>query len=167
MSAEAAVAIADAAETIAGTIPFTIEGLLEGFQPPPATAKKKASHRAEKHEEHLSFAGALQKLPPFTEVVIIGGKVNERSNPLLKELAALTKIKNFPAPTGNNLTRWITERVAGAGGAISAPAAQLLARFIGSDLWKMSGEVDKLLLYAAGRRIEEKDVREGASSSEE
>ena len=38
---------------------------------------------------------------------------------------------------------------------------------MGSDLWLMSNEVDKLALYAGGRRIEEEDVRALVSHAQE
>jgi DNA polymerase-3 subunit delta len=45
------------------------------------------------------------------------------------------------------------------GGEISPRAANLLAKIVGSNLWTMSGEVSKLVLYASGRKIEEEDVK--------
>jgi DNA polymerase-3 subunit delta len=42
-----------------------------------------------------------------------------------------------------------------------------MIRFIGSDLWSMANEVDKLVLYAAGRPIEEADVKSVVSHARE
>jgi len=44
---------------------------------------------------------------------------------------------------------------------------KLLCRFVGSNLWIMAAEVDKLTLYAGGRRIEEADVRAVVSYAQE
>jgi DNA polymerase-3 subunit delta len=49
--------------------------------------------------------------------------------------------------------------VAAKGGNISPRAASALARLVGSDLRTMAGEIDKLVLFARGRQIEEADVR--------
>jgi DNA polymerase-3 subunit delta len=43
----------------------------------------------------------------------------------------------------------------------------LLARFVGSKLWIMASEVDKLVLFTRGRRIEEADVRAVVSYAQE
>jgi len=56
------------------------------------------------------------------------------------------------------LLRWIKGRVAKEGGDISPQAITLLARLVGGNLWVMASEIDKLVQYASGRRIEEADV---------
>lgn len=167
----------------AETVPFLsekrlviVEGLLERFEPSNKDTKKKTTPKVDKAEEARTFAAALKRLPPFTELVIIWAQDKERRepkagkeriNPLLKELSSITKVKSFPLLKGADLTRWIGNRVAEAGGSISPGALSLLARFVGNDLWTLSGEVDKLALYAAGRRIEEADVKETVNSAQE
>ena len=44
---------------------------------------------------------------------------------------------------------------------------ELLVRLVGHNLWVMASEVDKLQLFAGGRRIEEEDVREVVSYVQE
>lgn len=145
------------------TVPFLaekrlviVEGLLERFEGP-GRGKKKAKNQAEL-EEHKIFAEVMKKLPPFCELVVIGGAVNLR-NPLLVELSYFSKAESFPLLKGPALTRWIEEKVTASGGKISPAAIALLVRFVGNDLWTMASEVEKLVQYAAGRRIEEADVK--------
>ncbi|MCB8916710.1 MAG: DNA polymerase III subunit delta [Ardenticatenaceae bacterium] len=68
-------------------------------------------------------------------------------------------VRAFTRPEGNNLNRWIQERVAQRGGAISPRAVHALASNIGSELAALDNEIEKLVLYkGAGERIEAEDV---------
>jgi len=154
------------------TIPFladkrlvVVEGLPERFEPP-KNSRRKAPRRVERVEEIKKFVDIARSVPPFTEMVVIGGDVKP-SNPLLRELAAVGKIDFFPLLKQPQLDRWVERRVKTAGGSIAAPALAALVRFVGSDLWTMANEVDKLVLYTAGRRIEEADVRAVVSYARE
>jgi DNA polymerase-3 subunit delta len=97
--------------------------------------------------------------------VLLGGRV-KASNPLLRELASIAKTKFFPLLKQNQLGAWIERRVAawGKGGGISRKAVDLMVRLVGSDLWTMANEINKLVLFTAGRAIEEADVRAVVSS---
>jgi DNA polymerase-3 subunit delta len=81
------------------------------------------------------------------------------SNPLYKAVAKKATVKDFPVLKDAKLREWVQKRVVEEGGDITPRAANLLVRLVGSNLWAMSGEVNKLVLYTAGRRIEEDDVR--------
>ena len=54
-----------------------------------------------------------------------------------------------------------------AGGSISPDALWLLTQLVGSNLWLLSNEIDKLNLYAMGRRIEVEDVQSLVSEAKE
>jgi DNA polymerase-3 subunit delta len=147
------------------TIPFlaekrlvVVEGLLERFEPSRKNDQKKSSRQAGLVEEMKKIVAIAKAVPPFTELVIIGGGV-KMSNPLLSELSALTKVTSFPLLRQTQLGPWIENRVKQSGGNISLRAVKALARFVGNDLWTMANEVDKLIVYTAGRLIEEADVK--------
>jgi DNA polymerase-3 subunit delta len=155
------------------TVPFLadrrlviVEGLLERFDTKAKNGKKKSARQTDKPEEYIVVAEVVKKLPSFTELVIIGGEI-KASNPLMKELAGVTDIKSFPLIKGVQLNQWVEQRVAKNGGSISAQAVSMLVRFVGNDLWTMSGEVDKLTQFAAGRRIAEADVKAVVSYTQE
>jgi DNA polymerase-3 subunit delta len=155
------------------TVPFLadkrlviVEGLAERFEPGERIGRKKSGKADVPQGEYQKFAEALKDLPPFTEAVVIGGRLKP-GNPMLAALAYLTKIRAFPLLKEAPLKAWIERRVAGGGGQIAPAATALLARFVGNDLWTMSGEVDKLVMYTGGRRIEEADVREVVSYAQE
>ena len=155
------------------TVPFLadkrliiVEGLLERFEATGRGGRKKAPRQSGGPEEHKLFAEVMKKLPPFTELVVIGGIVSPR-NPLLGELLTFTKTESFPMLKGPALTRWVEKRVGESGGTIAPAAIALLVKFVGNDLWTMAGEVDKLVQYVAGRRIDEVDVKTIVSSAQE
>lgn len=155
------------------TVPFLsekrlviVEGLLERFGAGNKAGRRKSSRQAGPPEEYKAFIDGIRQLPEFTELVLIGGDIRT-GNPLLRELSAMTRVRAFPRLRQSQLSQWITQRVKEAGGSISPPAVNLLVRFVGNDLWIMASEVDKLVLFTGGRRIEEADVRAVVSYAQE
>ncbi len=148
-----------------------VEGLLERFEPRARPARKKSSRQAPV-DEYQPFVDCVRDLPPFTELVILGtgirpGASPRNGNPLLGALSNVTKVRTFPRLSQKELVPWIEQHAISTGASISPAAANLLARFVGNDLWVMSSEVNKLALYTAGRHIEEADVREVVSYARE
>jgi len=155
------------------TVPFlaekrlvVVEGLLERFEPSRKNGRIKSFRQADQAEEIKKVIAIAKAVPSFTELVIIGGSV-KTANPLLRELSTLTKVASFPLLKPNQLSPWIENRVKQAGGNIAPRAVTALARFVGNDLWTMANEVDKLVVYTAGRRIEEADVKAVVSYARE
>lgn len=145
-----------------------VDGLLERFEPKRKNGKKKTSRQTAKVEEHPAMVEAVKNLPPFTELVLMGGKLSN-SNPLLRELMAVTKVKAFPLVKGGQLNQWIERRVTSQAKdkKVSPKAVALMVRLVGSDLWTMANEVDKLILFTGERGIEEEDVRAVVSNAQE
>jgi DNA polymerase III subunit delta len=157
------------------TVPFLaekrlviVEGLLERFEPKGRAPKKKLKNQNDQEEIYKPIADGIKKLPPFTELVLLGGKLNA-GNPLLQEIMPQAKIKSFPMLKGNQLTQWIERRLVSQqkGSKISPKAAALIVRLVGNDLWTMSNEIDKLLLYVGERQIEETDVKAVVSNAQD
>ncbi len=156
------------------TVPFladkrlvVIEGLLERFEPKGRSRKKKSSRQTDQVADYRPVVQSISNLPPFTELVIIGGDIKAQ-NPLLVELSPLTRVRRFPLLKRDEIIRWIKRRVAlQSKGGISESAAVLMARLVGSDLWTMANEIDKLVLYTGGRSIEEADVKAVVSHARE
>jgi len=97
---------------------------------------------------------------------LIDGKI-AKDNPLLKRLAPLSKVQEFPLLKDAKLQQWIHSRVASHGGSISPRAMKLITELAGENLWTLANEIEKLYLYAKGRRIEEEDVRQLTSYARE
>lgn len=135
-----------------------VKGLLGCFEPPSKSdRRKKVVLKLAREDECKLWANSLAKIPDSTVLVLIDGNL-KINNPLLKELAKLAEVRSFPLLRGEVLLRWIKGRVAKEGGDISPQAITLLARLVGGNLWVMASEIDKLVQYASGRRIEEADI---------
>ena len=146
------------------TVPFLADkrlvivyDLMERFAP---RQSPRASVR--KHDSQLInyevFGDIIKGIPPSTILVMIENELKD-SNPLLRMISVSGQVKAFPLLKAVQLREWITGHVAKEGGNIAPSAITLLTRLIGSNLWFMSSELEKLILYADGRRIEEKDVK--------
>jgi DNA polymerase-3 subunit delta len=156
------------------TVPFladkrlvVIEGLLSRFEAKSKPAKKKAKNANTVEETIQKIADGIKKLPPFTELVLMDVMVSDK-NPLLQTIGTAGKLRLFPVLKGPQLSQWIDKQIAAISqSGISVKAAALLARLVGSDLWTMSNELDKLVSYAGGKKIEEADVKAVVSNAQE
>lgn len=167
-------ATVDQLRMVAEAMPFLAEkrlviihGLLERFEPRAKSGRrKKTASASSRQNEYQSLADYLVTVPDSTVVVLVDGKVSNR-NPLLKALSAKAKMKSFPSLGKEQLIQWMQNRVVARGGSISAPAAELLQKYVGSNLWIMGSEIDKLILFTGGRQIEAGDVRQVVSYVQE
>lgn len=139
-----------------------VEGLLSRFE-----AQDKDKHTVKtKDSGWQSFKDYVQRMPESTVLILIDGKL-KRNNHMLNALVPVAKIKEFKALKRDALKAWIESRVTKMGCSISPRASNMIAELIGGNLWLVSMEVDKLCLYALGKRIEEKDVKSLVSSAQE
>lgn len=148
------------------TIPFlansrlvVVEGLLDRFEPEAAGKRPDIA-------EWQGLIDFLPAAPSTTVLVFVDGKLT-KGNPLLRKLGKLATVEDFPALKSDQLQRWIRDRVAERGGDISPRAVGLLIQTAGDDLWVLTNEIEKLSLYARGRRIEDADVRQVTSYTRE
>jgi len=164
----------DQLRAVCETVPFLAErrlvivsGLLGRFEPKSKSRRQgKTTSITNQQNEYKSFASHITQIPDSTTLVLIDGRVKS-SNPLLRELSTKAQIKSFPRLTNTGLQQWIGQRVKQEGGSISPEAVNLLAKLVGSELWTMVSEINKLVLFTSGRRIEEEDVRRLVSHAQE
>lgn len=152
-----------------------VDGLLSRFEKGARTAKG-SDDTGEEQEKTLPKKGwraewgelkqSLPEVPPTTVLVFIDGAVR-KDNLLLKQLAPLSQVRQFPELRGAALNEWIRGRIRNGGGIISPEAVKMLAAYAGDNLGVLSSEIDKLLLYCGGKRIEDRDVREVVSYARE
>jgi len=153
-------------KSVCETAPFLAEkrliivnGLLERFE-----SKGSSNRRGEKNlvpdqkNEWKSFGTCISEMPDNIVLTLIDGRIGE-GNPLLKELRTKAEVRSFPLLKGSRLQQWIKKYVAGHGSNISPQAIKLMADLIGSNLWIMANEINKLVAFTSGRRIEEEDVK--------
>jgi len=164
----------DQLRTVCETVPFLAErrlvivnGLLERFELKSRPRRQgKTGYTTNQQNEYKSFGSYITQIPDSTILVLIDGRIGS-NNPLLRELSAKAEVKSFPLLKNDGLRRWIVQRVKQEGGSISVEAVNLLAKLIGSDLWSIASEINKLALFASDRRIEEEDVKQLVSHAQE
>ena len=137
-----------------------VEGLLARFDGDRLELKKG------KGGEWGEFEKQVGGMPPSTVLILIDGQI-KKGNALLKRLAPLASVKEFPLLKGAALGEWILGRVKEGQGTISPEAVRMLASLVGENLWVLASEIEKLLLYTAGRRIDEGDVKTVVSYARE
>ena len=156
----------DAAPFLSSRRLVIVDGLLGRFevkQGRPRSGKGKPGNGLGEWEDLNSY---IKRMPETTVLVLVDEEVKS-SNPLFKKLAPLAEVKAFPLLKRETLKAWIRQRVKREGGNITPQAVHLLAELIGGDLWAMSGEIQKLLLYSQERPINEGDVRQLVSCIQE
>jgi DNA polymerase-3 subunit delta len=158
--------------TVVGTVPFLaekrlviVQGLLGRFESQKPRRGKKSLPSNGRENDVNSFAAAMSNIPESTVLVLTDGKIKS-ANPLFKQLAG-AKVMAFPLLRGDVLRQWVKQEVAAQNAAVSPQALELLARLVGGNLWVMSSEINKLALFASGRRIEEEDIKAVVSSAQE
>lgn len=159
---------------VAETLPFLaerrliiVDGLLGRFEPKAKSVRqRKTTPAADQKNDYKSFSASISRLPESTILVLVGSKIT-KSNPLFRELAPRAEVKSFPLLPNVKLRQWIQRYVTQAGGSISPQAVELLARIIGSNLWVMTNEINKLVLFTSGGRIEEEDVKKVVSYAQQ
>jgi len=159
--------VCEAAPLLAERRIVIIEGLLSRFEARGKSARGRKSKRKENQlDEDESFAVYINNTPPSTILVLIDERAGN-NNPLLKGISANAQVRSFPLLRGAELRQWVQAQVSAEGGSISPPAVNLLSGLVGGDLWAMSNEVKKLVLFAAGRCIEVEDVNKVVSAASE
>ncbi|MEE8418556.1 MAG: DNA polymerase III subunit delta, partial [Dehalococcoidales bacterium] len=164
----------DELRTVCETVPFLsgkrlviVSGLLERFGPQRRPRRQgKAGQSKNQADKHAEFSNYIKTIPETTVLVLIDSEV-KGGNPLLKDLAAGATVKSFPLLREPQLREWVQKRVKEAGAGISPGAANLLTRMVGSNLWIMASEIDKLLLFTSGSGIEEDDVHSVVSYTQQ
>ena len=156
-------AYSDAVPFLAEHRLVVVEGLLSVFEP--RESRRRGGRNAPGVAARSSISDwanlpgyIAEDMPPTTLLVFVEGAVS-RGNPLLAKLGSAVEVQMLPTPTGEALARWIRSRLSETGVKIAPGAIQLLSRLVGSSLWTLDGELEKLALYAGERGIEEPDVR--------
>ncbi len=164
----------DQLRTVCETVPFLsgkrlviVRGLLGRFEPQNRARRQRKTTRAnDRQDVHKSWSDYIGRIPDSTVLVLVEGRITS-SNPLFKELASKSMVKTFPMLKEPRLREWVQKRVAEEGGSISPRAASLLTKLVGSNLWIMTSEINKLVLFAPDCRIEEEDVKTVVSDAQQ
>lgn len=162
--------VINAAPFLAESRLVVVEGLLSKANPPERQRGRASAGQGKKGtksaDQWHGLPEAVKAMPSSTILVFDDGLLH-RDNPMLKALASEGNIKAFEVLKGGRLQSWVRNRVFEAGGQISPKATSLLMASYEGSLWKLSGDIEKLTLYAAGRAIEESDVEKLVAGSQD
>ena len=115
------------------------------------------SKASKKMQENL--VNYLDNIPEITIVVFIEEGTPNRRTSLFKQLKKkCARYWQFRPLKSYELEKWIKKFVGKKGTSVEPQAVQLLASYVGSDLWQMSNEIEKLILYEGKEKINSSDV---------
>jgi DNA polymerase-3 subunit delta len=122
-------------------------------------APKRESEAATRALEQLE---ALFKAPdPQVALVLVAGALDKRSRMFKLLMKQATVVECGAIADQVDAERWVRHRVAASGAELEPAAARLIAQRGGTDVKRLRGDVDRLLLYALGQKtITVADVRE-------
>src|SRR2546422_8256847 len=103
----------------------------------------------------------VKEADPRTTLVLVAGSVDKRSRMYKLLVKHATLVESGLIEDRADAERWIRTRVAAAGAEIDPAAARLLAERGGTDVKRLRGDVERLLLYALGQKsVTIEDVRQ-------
>ena len=155
-----------AAPFLSGKRLVVIHGLMEKFEPKGKQGRPRKTNPEKREEEYKSFADAIVNVPESTIIALVEGPLSG-NNPLFKELGGKAVVKSYPLLKDAQLRLWVQKRVKDLNAGISTPAVDSLVKLVGSNLWVMNNELEKLVIFAADRRIEDTDVKTLVSQTEQ
>ncbi len=153
-----------------------VDGLLGQFEPKrekQQSANADTGRAGKRLKEWKNLAEIIREMPQSTVLILVDAEIKGRNpilkklEPLLKELKSAAVVKVFPLLKWRDLRDWVQRRVSEESADISDGAVTLLIELIGSNLWSMKNEIQQLVLYVQGRKINEKDVADLADYSRE
>lgn len=92
-------------------------------------------------------------------IEILSGSKHQISNELFALLQKQKFSERFDILAGAKLTNWVKTEVGSRGGKMSSQALSYLTLHIGSDLWQLSNEIDKLVAYKSKNEIQLEDAK--------
>jgi DNA polymerase-3 subunit delta len=143
-----------------------VHGLVDRFEPRPG------ERRTRSLDSFAPLLEAIEKGLPKSTILVLTGEGAGRQNPLLEALKKL--VKGNPelsleerSLTPGDVPRLINDEAAARGLALGPGVAAALAKLIGPDSLTIANELDKLSLYALGRRATIEDVEALSSGNRE
>lgn len=113
-----------------------------------------------KADQEVWMEGFLRM--PESTIVVLWETGGVEKKPLFKEIEKMTDVHkySFPELQGAALTKWVVDRIQACGGKIEPNGLQALVERVGSDLWQLSCEINKLIGYVGGGVITKEIVIE-------
>ncbi|MFC1617653.1 DNA polymerase III subunit delta [Patescibacteria group bacterium] len=99
-----------------------------------------------------------KKIPAETTVIFYEQAKPDRRKKLFKDLNKEKLAQEFKLLADYEVSNWVQAEVARREGEIAPSAAAKLAAYIGNDLWRLSNEIEKLIIYRSNQEIRAEDV---------
>lgn len=103
-----------------------------------------------------ALAAYLEAPVPETVVALTGDVKSD--SPLGKAVAKRGEVLAYDAPK-KALPRWVSEQLARLGAKAEPDASAALVELVGDDLYELTGEIEKLAVWAGGETITARDVQ--------
>ncbi len=110
-------------------------------------------------EELLDYLKKRKLSSDKNSIVIFWAEEIKPNSGLFKFLKNKTKVQEFKLLQPYKLKEWIKKYIKGQRADIESQAVEKLVDYIGSDLWRMSNELDKLIVFSK-RKIKAQDVEQ-------
>lgn len=112
---------------------------------------------ATKKADQSVWVEGFSRMPESTIVVLWETETTKaiEKKPLFLELSKMSEVHGYPFPLleGAQLNRWVQDRVKEKNATIEPSALRGLIERVGSDLWQMNNEIDKLVAYSQNQPI--------------
>lgn len=95
-----------------------------------------------------NFPDLLLKIPESTVLAIVEEGMPDKRTALYKKLSKEKMAQDFPLLDETGLRRFIKNEVEDLGGEIEPDAVNKLVEYVGSNLWRMKNELEKLTAYS-------------------
>lgn len=103
----------------------------------------------------------------FLDNIKGGEKLPKYKSDLFKMLAKEKYAQEFKLLSNTEAEAWTKKEVEGRGGKISREAARELTSLLGSDLWQINNEINKLVNFKAGQKLNIAENEKGVEISVE
>jgi DNA polymerase-3 subunit delta len=119
--------------------------------------------QAWKAADAKAVEGYAKSPSPDTVLALVGEEMKADSA-LGKACAKAGDLLLFEAPRDKDLPRWVAKQFEAARTPIDQDACRALVEIAGEDLQELTSEIDKLVQWAAGDRVTERDVQQLAAA---
>lgn len=143
------------------TMPFLAEkrliiilGLWEYSLGKQSNKNKQSNKKNDGYEksEWTDFWDVIEQIPETTDIVFSEYNFSP-SQKILSNLSENWTVQEFPRMQEYALVNWIRKKTTDQQIQIQPNAISLLIELIGSDLWELDNELEKLILYSSGQPI--------------
>ncbi len=104
-------------------------------------------------DEQKQLAQAIENTPDFCLLIFRENEIPEKANPIYKKIAKIGHLEEFKSLSPNEITQWISIKAKKENINIGFFTANYLSQQCGPELWTISNELEKLVLFAHGQEI--------------